>query len=195
MALSIGQVLTDFPPGNERLRQLLQDSHIASRQALEEVRTVSYILHPPILDGLGLVAALRWYFDGLQKRTALKIYFEEPSNLRPLSPEVERALFRIAQESMNNVLRHSGASAAIVTLLNRGKNVTLEINDNGSGLSPHQLEDLDRAASLGVGIAGMRERVRQLKGTFKINSIANGTQVLVSLPVEQEQDAAHIVSR
>ena len=195
MALSIGQVLTDFPPGNERLRQLLQDSHIASRQALEEVRTVSYILHPPILDGLGLVAALRWYFDGLQKRTALKIYFEEPSTLRPLSPEVERALFRIAQESMNNVLRHSGASAAIVTLLNRGKNVTLEINDNGSGLSPHQLADLDGAASLGVGIAGMRERVRQLKGTFKINSIVNGTQVLVSLPVEQEQDAAHIVSR
>ncbi len=195
MALSIGQVLTDFPPGHERLRQLLQDSHIASRQALEEVRTVSYILHPPILDSLGLVAALRWYFDGLQKRTSLKIYFEEPSSLRPLSPEVERALFRIAQESMNNVLRHSGASAVIVALLNRGKNVTLEISDNGTGLNPDQLAHLDGVASLGVGIAGMRERVRQLKGTFKINSIADGTHVLVSLPIDQERDAAHTVSR
>ena len=73
MALSIGQVLADFPPGHDRLRQLLQDSHIATRQALEEVRTVSYVLHPPILDGLGLVAALRWYFDGLQKRTSLNV--------------------------------------------------------------------------------------------------------------------------
>jgi signal transduction histidine kinase len=82
-----------------------------------------------------------------------------------------------------------------VTLLNRGKTVTLEINDNGSGLSPDELTHLDGVASLGVGIAGMRERVRQLKGTFKINSIANGTQVLVSLPIDQEQHAAHIVSR
>ncbi len=130
-----------------------------------------------------------------RRRTSLKIYFEEPSNLSPLSPEVERALFRIAQESINNVLRHSGASAVIVTLLNRGKTVTLEINDNGTGLNPDELTRLDGVASLGVGIAGMRERVRQLKGTFKINSMANGTQVSVSLPIDQEQHAAHIVSR
>ena len=85
MALGIGQVLADFPPGHERLRQLLQDSHVASRQALEEVRTVSYVLHPPILDSLGLVAALRWYLDGLQKRTSLEICFGEPSDLGPLA--------------------------------------------------------------------------------------------------------------
>jgi signal transduction histidine kinase len=195
MALSIGQVLADFPPGHERLRQLLQASHLASRQALEEVRTVSYVLHPPILDGLGLVAALRWYFDGLQKRTPLKVVFDEPTDLPPLSSEVERALFRITQESINNVLRHSGASSVIVTLANRGKTVALEINDNGTGMSPEQLAQMRGLASPGVGIAGMRERVRQLNGKFTITSVANGTQLYVSLPVEQEQPVAHSVGR
>ncbi len=195
MALSIGQVLADFPPGHDRLRQLLQDSHLASRQALEEVRTVSYVLHPPILDGLGLVAALRWYFDGLQKRTSLKVYFDEPTDLAPLSSEVERALFRITQESINNVLRHSGATAVIITLANRGKTVALEIQDNGTGMSSEQIAQMHGVASLGVGIAGMRERVRQLNGKFRITSIANGTQVFVSLPVDQEQPVAHSVGR
>ncbi len=195
MALSIGQVLADFPPGHERLRQLLQDSHLASRQALEEVRTVSYVLHPPILDGLGLVAALRWYFDGLQKRTALKIRFDAPADLAPLSPEIERALFRIAQESINNVLRHSGASTVTVNLSNRGNAVALEVRDDGKGLRPGQLAALDGMASLGVGIAGMRERVRQLKGKFEISSIVTGTQVAVSLPMDQEQHVAHSAGR
>ncbi len=195
MALGIGQVLADFPPGHERLRQLLQDSHVASRQALEEVRTVSYVLHPPILDGLGLVAALRWYFDGLQKRTPLRVHFEAAADLGSLSPEIERALFRIAQESINNALRHSGASTVTVKLANRGRMVLLEIRDNGAGLRPEQLIALDGAASLGVGIAGMRERVRQLKGTFKISSIAGGTQVEVSVPIDQEQYVAHSVGR
>ncbi len=195
MALSIGQVLADFPPGHDRLRQLLQDSHLASRQALEEVRTVSYVLHPPILDGLGLVAALRWYFDGLQKRTALNVHFDAPTDLAPLSSEVERAFFRITQESINNVLRHSGATAVGVTLANRGKMVTLEIQDNGTGMSSEQLAQMLGVASLGVGIAGMRERVRQLNGKFRIASITNGTQVFVSLPIDQEQHVAHSVGR
>jgi signal transduction histidine kinase len=195
MALGIGQVLADFPPGHERLRQLLQDSHLASRQALEEVRTVSYVLHPPILDGLGLAAALRWFFDGLQKRTSLKIHFAAPADLRSIAPEIERALFRIVQESINNVLRHSGASTVVVNLSNRGRMLWLEVRDNGAGLGPEQLIALDGTASLGVGIASMRERVHQLKGKFKISSIAGGTLVEVSLPIDQEQHVAHTVGR
>ncbi len=138
---------------------------------------------------------MRWYFDGLQKRTSLNVCFEAPSDLGPLSPEVERALFRIAQESLNNILRHSGASTVMVTLANLEKTVTLEIRDNGTGMSPDQIAQMEGAASLGVGIAGMRERVRQLKGKFRINSIANGTQVFVSLPIDQEQHVAHSVGR
>ncbi len=195
MALTIGQVLADFPPGNERLRKLLQDSHIASRQALDEVRTVSYVLHPPILDGLGLVPALRWYLDGLEKRTNLKVDFEAPAEVSHLAPEAERALFRIVQESITNVLRHSAGTAIKVELSNTTKGITLEIEDNGRGMSPEQLSQVEGAAALGVGIAGMRERVRQLGGSFKIQSGPNGTRVLVTVAADKENYAAHSAGR
>ena len=195
MALTIGQVLADFPPGHDRLRQLLQDSHTASRQALNEVRTVSYVLHPPMLDGLGLVAALRWYLDGLQKRTDLSINFDAPAEIGQLAPEAERALFRIVQESVTNVLRHSGGAQLRVGLSNHGKVVALEIADNGHGMSSDQLAGWEGAPTLGVGIAGMRERVRQLGGAFKIESGASGTTVIVSVPANEERDAAHSAGR
>ena len=195
MALTIGQVLADFPPGHDRLRKLLQDSHIASRQALDEVRTVSYVLHPPILDGLGLVPALRWYLDGLEKRTNLKIDFEAPVEVSHLAPEAERALFRIVQESITNVLRHSGGTAIRVELSKNSKDVTLEIEDNGQGMSAEQLSQVEGAATLGVGIAGMRERVRQLGGTFKIQSGLHGTRVLVTVAADEERYAAHSAGR
>ncbi|HZD31537.1 MAG TPA: ATP-binding protein [Candidatus Angelobacter sp.] len=192
MALTIGQVLADFPPGHDRLRQLLQDSHVASRQALDEVRTVSYVLHPPILDGLGLVAALRWYLDGLQKRTDLRVDFQAPAEINHLAPEAERALFRIVQESITNVLRHSGGTQLRVTLSNHGNVVGLDIIDNGRGMSADQLAALEGAATLGVGIAGMRERVRQLGGVFKIVSGTSGTKVIVTVTAQEEQRAAAI---
>jgi signal transduction histidine kinase len=195
MALTIGQVLADFPPGNDHLRKLLQDSHVASRQALDEVRTVSYVLHPPILDGLGLVPALRWYLDGLAKRTSLKVDFEAPAEVTHLSPEAERALFRIVQESITNVLRHSGGTSITVGLSKKTNNVILEIEDNGQGMSAEQLSQVEGAATLGVGIAGMRERVRQLGGSFKIESDSNGTRVLVNVAAEEEKCAAHSAGR
>ena len=191
IVLSVGQVLADFPPGHERLRQLLQDSHVASLQALNEVRAVSYTLHPPILDGLGLIPALHWYLDGLQKRTSLNIDFDASADLLVTSPDAQRTLFRIVQESVANVLRHSGGTALKVKLSDNGNGIILEIEDNGRGMSTAELERAESAASLGVGIAGMRERVRQLHGIFKINSSPAGTRVLVSLPTHKEHYAAH----
>lgn len=191
IVLSVGQVLADFPPGHDRLRQLLQDSHVASRQALNEVRTVSYALHPPILDGLGLIPALHWYLDGLQKRTGFNIDFDAPSALQETSPDAQRTLFRIVQESVANVLRHSGGTALRVKLSDNGNGIILEIEDNGRGMSTEELERAESEASLGVGIVGMRERVRQLHGIFNINSSAAGTRVFVSLPTHKEQYATH----
>jgi len=192
IALCVGQVLADFPRGYDRLRQLLQDSHVASRQALSEVRAISYALHPPILDGLGLRAALQWYLEGMQKRTSFNIDFDAPAELAKATPDAERALFRIVQESVTNVLRHSGGSAMRVKLSDGGQGITLEVEDNGRGMSAEELERVESASSqLGVGISGMRERVRQLHGTFKINSGPGGTRVLVTLPAHKEQYAAH----
>jgi signal transduction histidine kinase len=189
MALTIGQVLADFPPGHDRLRRLLQDSHVASREALQEIRTVSYVLHPPILDGLGLVPALRWYLEGLQKRGPFSVDFQAPKDMGNVSRDSERTLFRIVQESVNNILRHSGARAITVVLTTSRNGVVLEISDNGRGMSPEELAQAEGAASLGVGIAGMRERVRQLNGIFRINSGPQGTCVFVSLPGKQELHA------
>jgi signal transduction histidine kinase len=193
IALSLGQVLADFPPGYGRLRQLLQDSHVASRQALNEVRAVSYALHPPILDGLRLVPALQWYLDGLQKRTSFSIDFEATADIVEAAPDAERALFRIVQESITNGLRHSGGSAIKVKLSNRARGIALEIEDNGHGIKTGELERVEGATSLGVGIAGMRERVRQLHGTFEISSSPQGTRVLVFLPIREKKYAAHSV--
>jgi signal transduction histidine kinase len=195
IALSVGQVLADFPPGHDRLRQLLQDSHSASRQALNEVRAVSYVLHPPILDGLGLVPALQWYLDGLQKRTGFSIDFEAPADMSNVNPDAERTLFRIVQESLNNALHHSGGTTVSVRLCKERKTITLEIEDNGRGMSSEELERAEGASSLGVGIAGMRERVRQLHGTFKISSNGSGTRVLASLPTHEERYVTHSAGR
>jgi signal transduction histidine kinase len=108
-------------------------------------------------------------------------------------PDAERALFRIVQESVANSLRHSGGTVMKVRLADRGSGVQLEIEDNGHGLCPEDLERMKADASLGVGIAGMRERVRQLQGRFSISSNSAGTRVLVSLPAHEEHYVAHPV--
>ena len=196
IALAIGQVLAKFPSGYPALSKLLQDSHSASRQALEEVRTLSFALHPPLLDNLGLVAALRWYLDGLQKRSDLRITFEAPPEITQLAPEAERALFRIVQESMNNVLRHSTGKRIVVALFQEGGTVMLEIEDDGIGMNPQQLAQAEGAALMGVGIAGMRERLRQLAGTLKIHSSPSGTKVIATVPMDKERyAAAHSIGR
>jgi signal transduction histidine kinase len=191
IVLGVGQVLKEFPEGHEAERQLLQESLATGRRALDEVRALSYALHPPILDGLGLLQALRMYLDGLEKRTNLRIDFEAPQALAEVTPDAQRTLFRVVQESVTNVLRHSGGSAIVVRLVETTKGVTLEVEDNGRGMSTQELQRVNGAAPLGVGIAGMRERVQQLNGTFHIDSGARGTRLSVSLPLEEERYVAH----
>jgi two-component system, NarL family, sensor kinase len=153
------------------------------------------VLHPPILDGLGLVSAIRWYLEGLRKRNPIDIEFDAPSELPGLGVEVERALFRIMQEALTNVLRHAGGASVLVILRDSGRNVTLEIKDDGHGMNAEEVEQVSGAASLGVGIRGMRERVEQLNGKFEIGSNPRGTRIFVSLPRVKEQHAAHPAGR
>jgi signal transduction histidine kinase len=187
ISLCLGQVLQDGDGDQNGTRRLLEEAYSLSRKALQEVRSVSYALHPPILDEIGLVPALRWYLEGLMKRTSLRIVFDAPTDMEPLPPEVDATLFRIVQESMSNILRHSGANTARVRLERDSKSVRMSIEDNGRGMEVEALASADGGAPLGVGIAGMRERVQQFRGKFEIRSGRGGTTVLVSVPVSREQ--------
>jgi signal transduction histidine kinase len=164
--------------------QLIQEMTGLTDQALKEVRTTSYLLHPPLLDEAGILSAIRWFVDGFAKRSGIEVACEIPERMERPSPHHELVLFRVLQESLTNVHRHSGATAASVRFEQETDQLRLEIADNGKGISPDRLSRMREAGSpAGVGISGMRERVRELGGYLEIRSAANGTTVSVVVPL------------
>jgi len=156
-----------------------------SNDVNKEIRTLSYLLHPPLLDELGLPSAVEWFTQGFENRTGIRVKVDIPSNFARLTPDAEVALFRIVQESLANVHRYSGSGTAFVRARSDHNKVSLEIGDFGKGMShePNRLEHAP-AAPLGVGIQGMKERVRQLAGSLEITSQpGKGTLVTAVLPV------------
>ncbi len=168
-----------------KVRQTLSDSLALAEQCSQEIRVLSYLLHPPMLDEAGLTGALRWYAAGFTQRSGIRVDLEMSPDLDRLPDEVEIALFRIVQESFANIHRHSNSPTAKVRIAADSKEVMLEIADHGSGMSPTSSEtSLDRTtARIGVGIAGMRERIRQLRGRLEISSNAQGTTVRAVVPL------------
>lgn len=153
-------------------------------RALSEIRSTSYILHPPLLDRAGLLVALRSYTSGFAKRSGLDIALDIPSRRRQLPQDVETALFRVMQEALANIHRHSGSSTARVRLRIGQSKAVLQIEDDGKGFAealPHSSGDDLQA--VGVGIPGMRARMRQLGGTLTVRSGAHGTVVSASVPL------------
>ena len=146
-----------------------------------EVRTISHLLHPPLLDDVGLVPALRSYAEGFAERSKIQVNFEIAADFGRLSLDTETAIFRIVQESLTNIHRHSESSLASIRLSRGEDYAQLEIQDYGRGISPEKQSPVNA----GVGIRGMRERVRQLGGMFEIRSSGEGTVVLARFPVEQ----------
>jgi signal transduction histidine kinase len=187
ISLCLGRALANPALAQNGARDFLEDAHSLSHKALQEVRSVSYALHPPMLEGTGLVAALRWYLNGLMKRTNLRIAFDATPGMELLPPELDATLFRIVQESMSNIVRHSGADTVKVRLERGAKSVRMSIEDNGRGMGAEALASVDGGATLGVGIVGMQERVQQFRGKFEIRSGSAGTTVLVSIPVSGQQ--------
>jgi signal transduction histidine kinase len=151
------------------------------RQLSDEIRTASYLLHPPLLEEGGLAAALRCYIDGLRQRSHLDITLHISEQFERFPEEIELPLFRIVQECITNILRHSGSKTAVIRLVHDLNAITLEVQDQGSGMPIEKLSEIQSRGS-GVGIRGMRERVRQFGGTVTIESSAAGTRVLVSIP-------------
>jgi PAS domain S-box-containing protein len=152
--------------------------------AISTVRNLSYLLHPPLLDETGLRAALEWYIDGLSKRSGMEISMSvRPHNFARLSNDLETAIFRVIQESLTNVYRHAGSGSARVEIERQSGWVTIRVRDYGTGM-PTDLISSKGPARIGVGIAGMRERLRQFGGDLSVVRAEPGTVVVAKIPVD-----------
>ncbi len=170
----------DGPPAPEIISEVAQ----LADQAIEEIRTMSYLLHPPLLDEVGFACAAEWYVDGFSKRSGINVTLNIAKSSGRLPKNVEVALFRVLQESLTNVHRHSGASDATVHFENVAEAVILEIRDFGKGIPEERLRLLHGVtAETGVGLAGMRERVHELNGTLEIESNGRGTSMRAIVPL------------
>jgi len=174
---------------DEEVNRLLLESIGLSNDVNKEIRTLSYLLHPPLLDELGLPSAVEWFTQGFQNRTGIHVKVDIPSNFVRLTPDAEVALFRIVQESLANVHRYSGSDTAFVRAHSDHAKVCLEIGDFGKGMGKGSTKTAGTpVVPLGVGIQGMRERVRQLSGTLEITSRpGKGTLVTAVLPVSTQR--------
>jgi PAS domain S-box-containing protein len=158
-------------------------------QALEEIRTVSYLLHPPMLEEVGLLSALAWYAEGFAQRSKVKVALELASDLGRLPEDYELSLFRVVQECLANVHRHSGSSTAAIKLVRTSKEIKLEVTDAGKGIDEQFQSKIASGASIGVGFRGMQERVKLMGGKLAVESSDHGTSVAVSLPITWNNDA------
>jgi PAS domain S-box-containing protein len=152
-------------------------------QVSREIRTISYLLHPPLLDVAGLASALRWYADGFSERSNIKVELEIPTDFGRLAEDLEIAIFRIVQECLTNLHRHSGSATAAIRLHQEGDRLTVQVRDSGKGIPLEKQRALTESGRGGVGITGMRERLRQLGGTLEIQSSPTGTVVSAVLKV------------
>lgn len=167
-------------------QRTVSDSLSLAEQCSREVRNMSYLLHPPLLDDLGLASALRSYVAGFSQRTRVHVELELPPDLGRLAPEVETALFRIVQEGLANVHRHSGSRTAAIRILLSPAEVRLDVKDEGSAVPSASLKP-DASGGFGVGIPSMRERAQQLGGRMEIESGPKGTGITVVLPLGREE--------
>jgi PAS domain S-box-containing protein len=170
---------------SSQAEQSLEENQTLIEQMQAEIRTLSHLLHPPLLDEVGLESAIRWFIDGFSQRSKIDVSLNMPSGLGRMTPELELAIFRIVQESVTNIHRHSGSLTARIEVVQEGGHVHCKISDDGRGIPPEKQRELNSHGLIGVGVRGMRERIRQLGGTLKIESNGKGTTVSVTLPVSR----------
>jgi PAS domain S-box-containing protein len=159
------------------------------QQLHREIRTTSYLLHPPLLDECGLASALKGYVEGLAERSHVAIMLDVAANVARLPDHMELAIFRVVQECLTNIHRHSGSKTALIRVGREAESVRIEVRDQGKGISPERLLEIQSRGS-GVGIRGIRERIRQFHGEMKIESNGSGTSVIVSIPIPRESHSA-----
>jgi len=184
-ALGLNLSLVESENGNtcSPTAKAVKESVSLVQELSQELRTLSHLLHPPLLDEVGLASALRSYLDGFTERSKIKIDLELPEDLGRLPQDLETAIFRIVQECLTNIHRHSESPVARIRIRRSDGQLSLEVEDRGKGIPPGKREAMESGGTPGVGIRGMRERLRQLGGSLKINSSGAGTVVIAHLPV------------
>src|SRR5438270_7439300 len=186
MLAALGMNLATVGTDIERLTKTastINDSAALVQDLSQEVRTISHLLHPPLLDEAGLTSALRWYIDGFAQRSKIKVDLEVPADFERLARESETAIFRTVQECLTNIHRHSGSPTARIRIAASDGHVRVEVEDRGKGIPPEKQYEMASRGTPGVGIRGMRERLRQLGGSLDIQSNAKGTLIVAQLPV------------
>jgi signal transduction histidine kinase len=188
LAIEVDQLLQKsssspgLTPDLEQIRETVRQLH-------SDIRTTSYLLHPPLLDESGLLSAISWYAGGLTERTSLPIDVEISENLGRFPRDLELVLFRFVQEALTNIHRYASATKASIVMSCSQTHITAEVRDNGSGMSAERLRQVSSGGS-GLGIRGMRERLRQFQGSMEIHSDSTGTKVSVEIPIPIDQDPA-----
>jgi len=178
-----GILAKDTSPGMHKAA--IEASQLVDR-AIQQVRTISHLLHPPLLDEVGLVSALRWFVEGLTERSGIKIQLEvHPSDIGRLKPELETAIFRIVQEAVTNMFRHSGAHHGTVSVIEKEGSIFVTVSDDGKGIAEEVVQL--RPDSVGIGIGGMRQRVNELGGSLRLANANPGTIVQVVIPARRPE--------
>jgi len=167
---------------NSEFSSELDESEQIARAVSDELRTTSYLLHPPLLDEMGLQAGLRWYIEGFKERSNIKVSLNLPENLERLPTDLELMIFRVVQECLTNVHRHSESPSVTICLCNSSEKLTLEIRDQGKGMPADRLVAVIGPGTVGVGLRGMRERVKAFGGELEILSGSQGTVVRALIP-------------
>lgn len=181
LTLNLSRLRTGLAQSDPETEKVIADTEEVVEEMNRQLRTMSYLLHPPLLDEAGLASAVKWYVDGFAKRSTVEVSLDLPSDLGRLPQDLETTIFRLIQESLTNIHRHSGSKTASIRVAKDATNVLLEIADQGNGFSPTS-QSVAHAAKSGVGILGMKERVRRFGGTIDISSSTSGTLVRAKLP-------------
>jgi PAS domain S-box-containing protein len=183
ITMSLASARSEASKSNNSVAAMLDDSSVMVAQVSKEIRTISHLLHPPLLDVAGLCSAIRWYVDGFSERSHIKVDLDLTADLGRLSTDAEIAIFRVVQECLTNVYRHSGSGWCSLKLERQPDMLLLEIRDSGCGM-PRPSKGVRPS---GVGLRGMEERLRQLGGSLTIDSDADGTTIVAMLPVSQAE--------
>ena len=185
LSMNLGRLVDELRVKDPGLLALAIEGQAYAQELDKEVRTTAYLLHPPLLDEIGLSAALDWYVDGLKQRAGLKVTLNLQRDLERPSREMELAIFRVVQECLSNIHRHSGSSSARIRIARESGKVIVEVSDEGRGMDPDKLAKL-RARSTGLGLRGIRERVRPFNGDVEIESqVDQGTSVRIIFPIAE----------